>query len=215
MITVGSESFFNPHFSDILNGLGIVAGIVIAAMLTPRQVRKAGQRDQRERLLRTLINTWTTPANAEYQSSISLIPIDFGHNDKVMAARKALLDAANKGTLMDPVATTTEGAPHDELVDLQASLIATIAEEIGIKLTKKELLDGVYVTKGFVDRETKLMLAIDAWPKIADELNMSNRISLHVTGILPMSDLPPPPPSAPAPKRPRHPSKKGPSKTDD
>src|SRR5438128_704944 len=82
--------------SAIVNAVSVVAAIIIASLISPRLVKNQARRDQRERLLRVLLHTWPTPANPEYQSSITLIPLDFKGCKKVLAARQTYLNAVNQ-----------------------------------------------------------------------------------------------------------------------
>src|SRR3546814_3220631 len=51
---------------------------------------------RKERTLRILLNTWQTPANAEYQSALAVTSLDFHDVPKVMRTRSANIMHVNK-----------------------------------------------------------------------------------------------------------------------
>lgn len=157
----------------VVNGASIFIAILIAIHFTPKINDKKARRDAQERLLRVLINSWQMPANADYQSSIALIPLDFKGCSKVLVARDELLLAVNKPASADQ---SEIDESFEFTRDKQALLIAAVANEVGYNITAESLLAGVYVTKGFIDRETMLIDAMTAWPRIATALERSNEM---------------------------------------
>lgn len=155
----------------IINGVSILAAIIIAALITPKLVARRAQREQRERLLRSLLHTWPTPANPEYQSSITLIPLDFKGCRKILEARQVYLDAVNQ-----PAATDEEAvkAQVEDWRSKQAILISLIAQELGFDITPESILSGTYISKGFTDREQLIINALFAWQRIATALERNN-----------------------------------------
>jgi hypothetical protein len=162
--------------------MAIVIAVVIAALIVPRIEARKARRDQQERLLRSLINTWQLPANPEYQGALALIPIDFKGNKRVLDLRTEYLALVNSPAPDDDAAA----AEHfNRAVDKQSDLIAGIAQAIGIDLTSEALRTGAYVSKGYVDREQLLLAAMGSWPRIAIALERNNQMFAHSLGILP------------------------------
>lgn len=157
----------------IVNGASILFAILIAVYFTPKLNDKKSRRDAQERLLRILINTWLTPANADYQSSIALLPLDFKGCSKVLNAREELLLVVNQ---MAPTETSEVSQHFETTRQKQAALIATVANEVGYDISAESLMTGAYVTQGFVDREALLINAMIAWPRIATALERSNEL---------------------------------------
>ena len=136
--------------SAVTNMLAIIIGVFIAAKIAPKVAERAARRDQRERLLRILLSTWLVPANSEYQGAISLIRIDFKGCDSVLLSLDEYLACVNFPAPTDDA----EAKQHFErTVQLQADLIASIAEELDFDVTSEALRTGAYISKGFVDRE--------------------------------------------------------------
>jgi hypothetical protein len=162
--------------SALTNFIAIIVGLLIASRVAPKVQERAARRDQRERLLRVLISTSPMPANPEYQGAIGLIPIDFKGNKRILDARAAYLDAVNEPTPSDSNAIATY---YQAQVDKQHELIATIAQELDFDLTTEALRTGAYVSKGFVDREQLQLMALQSWPRIADALELNNRLFAH------------------------------------
>lgn len=166
--------------SGLTNFIAIIVGLLIASRIAPKVQERAARRDQRERLLRVLISTSPMPANPEYQGAIALIPIDFKGNKRILDARAAYLDAVNTPPPVDPNAITEHARSQ---VEKQHELIATIAQELDFDLTTEALRTGGYVSKGFVDREQLQLQALHSWPRIADALELNNRLFAHSLGI--------------------------------
>jgi len=161
------------QISALANGLGILVAILIAAIVTPAITNRKAKRDQQERLLRILINTWLTPSNPEYQSAITLIPLDFKDCRDVMTARDKLIECVNI-----PWPTDINGATEhlDRTRDYQAKLISLLARRLGFTIPPESLLNGSYITQGFIDRERLMLDAMASWPRIATALERSNEM---------------------------------------
>jgi hypothetical protein len=157
----------------VLNAVSIFAAIMIASFITPRWEERKARRDQRERLLRVMLHTWPTPANPDWQSSITLIPFDFKGCKAVLGARQAYLDTVNRQPPTEEEAAT---AHFDEARTKQAALIAAVANELGFNITPESFLSGIYVSKGFTDRENLTLNAMFAWQRIATALERNNEM---------------------------------------
>ena len=118
-----------------------------------------------------MLHTWPTPANPEYQSSITLIPLDFKGCRKVLEARQVYLDAVNQ-----PAATDEEAAKVqvEDWRSKQAVLISRIAQELNFDITPESIMSGAYISKGFTDREQLIINALFAWQRIAVALERNN-----------------------------------------
>ena len=157
----------------VLNAVSILAAILIASLIGPKLVERKARQDQRERLLRVMLHTWPTPANPDWQSSITLIPFDFKDCKAVLEARQAYLDTVNRQPPTEEEAAT---AHFDEARAKQASLIAAVANELGFDITLESFLSGIYVSKGFTDRENLTLNAMFAWQRIATALERNNEM---------------------------------------
>ncbi len=156
-----------------LNAGSIIVGVILAGFISPWLAARTSRRDQQERLLRILLNTWQLPANADYQSSIALIPLDFKGCPKILSARQGLLKAVNTPAPEDQDAQ----AEHNRrLGELQAALISEIAKELDFDITPESLMSGAYLSKGFVDREHLILGALVAWQRIAHALERNNEM---------------------------------------
>lgn len=164
----------------IMNALAIVIAIIIASKTAPKAEERRARRDQQERLLRVLISTSQLPAHPEYQGAISLIPIDFKGNRRILDARTKYLELVNS---KPPADQSTEH--FNQTISKQSDLIEAIAQELGFDLTSEALRKGAYISKGFVDREELNIEAMRAWPKIADALELNNRMFAHSLGLMP------------------------------
>lgn len=181
----GSEpSFLGLDASIWLNALGILVGLAIAGLLSPWLASRSTRRDQQERTLRMILNSWQTPANPDYQHALAVIPIDFQRCPAVLKAHSALLDAVNQ----EPAKTEDEAqAKHEQLKGLQLGLMEAMSVNLDIELTAEKLKSGAYLSQGYVDREFMLINAMQAWTRIADALERSNELSA------PTPDEAPPP----------------------
>lgn len=157
----------------VLNAVSILAAILIASLVSPKLVARRAHRDQRERLLRVLLHTWPTPANPEYQSSITLIPLDFKDSKSVLDARQAYLDAVNQPA---PSEDEAAKAQFEDFRTKQAALISAIAVELGFDISPESILSGTYISKGFTDRENLTLNAMFAWQRIATALERNNEM---------------------------------------
>jgi hypothetical protein len=159
------------QISALANGIGILVAILIAAIVTPAIANRKSKRDQQERILRILINTWLTPSNPEYQSAIALIPLDFKGCRDVIMARDNLIECVNIPSPSDVESATSQLA---DTRDHQAVLISTLAARLGFTIPPESLLNGSYITQGFIDRERLILDAMASWPRIALALERSN-----------------------------------------
>lgn len=182
VIAVLEPQFLGLNVSLWLNAASIIIGVVIAAFVSPWVASRTAKRDQQERLLRVLLNTWQTPANVDYQSSIALIPLDFKGCKSILSLRTALLTELN----IPPSDDAKEQSERNELIqDMQANLISAIARELNFDVTPESLRAGVYVSKGFVDRANLEVGAMIAWHRIADALERNNSMLEMQFGKLP------------------------------
>jgi hypothetical protein len=157
----------------VLNAGSIFAAIMIASFITPKLERRKARRDQRERLLRVMLHTWPTPANPEWQSSITLVPFDFKGCEAVLEARQIYLDTVNQ---QPPDDEESAKAHFEDFRAKQAALIAAIANNLGFDITPESFLSGSYVSKGFTDRENLILNAMFAWQRIAAALERNNEM---------------------------------------
>jgi hypothetical protein len=163
----------NDWLSASLNAISIFAAIIIASFITPKLEARKARREQRERLLRVMLHTWPSPANPDWQSSITLIPFDFKGCTAVLAARQAYLDKVNETPPEDEAAAQ---AHYEEARARQAALIVAIANELGFAITTESFQSGIYVSKGFTDRENLTLNAMFAWQRIATALERNNEL---------------------------------------
>jgi hypothetical protein len=177
VIAAGQHWYSTIHANDwlsaSLNAISIFAALIIAAAITPWLERRKARREQRERLLRLMLHTWPTPANQDWQSSITLIKFDFKGCQPVLRARQAYLQAANQPAATDPDAAKEQS---ENLRKKQAELIATVANELGHHTTAEGFLSEIYVSKGFTDREELIINALGAWDRIAKALERNNEM---------------------------------------
>ena len=174
-ITLGSSepSLWGIDASLWINGASVIVAVVIAAFLTPWLAGRSARRDQQEKLLRTLLNTWQTVANPDYQSAIALIVVDFKGRKNILKARQELLDLVNSPM---PDEETLAAKRFDDNRRLQAELITAIANELDFDITAAELIGGAYISQGFVTRENVIFDGFVAWQRIAAALEENNRM---------------------------------------
>ncbi len=123
--------------------------------------------------MRVLLHTWPTPANPEYQSSITLIPLDFKGCAKILLARQTYLNAVNQPP---PEEEEAAKAQFEDFRNKQAALISIIAIELGFAISPESILSGTYISKGFTDREQLITNALFAWQRIATALERNNEM---------------------------------------
>ncbi len=156
-----------------VNGASVIVAVVIAVFLTPWLAGRSARREQQEKLLRTLLNTWQTVANPDYQSAIALIVVDFKGCAKVLKARERLLEWVNAPA---PGGEPLASAHFEKNRRLQAELIAAIADELNFDISADELIAGAYLSQGFVTRENVIFEGFVAWQRIAVALEENNRL---------------------------------------
>lgn len=158
---------------------------MLTGWLAPKQQDRAAKQDRKERTLRILLNTWQTPANPEYQSALAVTALDFHAVKPVMKARSDYIAHVN--------AHAPEGdeamAHFQKSQDLQIAIMCAMADELDYDISPESLKSGAYVSKGFVDRETMILKAMEAWPQIANGIYQSNMIAL---GLHPAQKTEPP-----------------------
>ncbi|MXP41282.1 hypothetical protein GRI75_06465 [Altererythrobacter soli] len=157
----------------LLTAASLLVAIITAAIISPKLAERSARRDQRERLLRVLISTSPLPANPDYQGAIGLIPIDFKGCERVLKARSDYLAFVRTPF---PEDDSGRAAHLQESINLQADMIAAMGQELGFDLTRQSLIDGAYVSQGFVEREELNIAAARSWLRIATALEMNNEM---------------------------------------
>ncbi|WIA55997.1 hypothetical protein N6H05_23765 [Sphingobium sp. WTD-1] len=162
----------------IVNGLSIIAAILVAGWISPKLQDRASKQDRKERTLRILLNTWQTPANPEYQSALAMTALDFHDVKPVMKARADYLAQVNGPPPEEDVDAAT--AHFQKAQSLQIAIMCAMADDLDYDISPESLRSGAYVSKGFVDREVMVLKAMEAWPQIAGSLRESNMIVLGI-----------------------------------
>lgn len=149
-----------------LNALSILVAILLGIVFGPMIAEKGARRDKQEALLRTLVETWLTPALPTYSTAINLIPIEFRSSQPVMTQFQKYMDHVNR----QPETAESAQAHQRVTVEEQAKLIQAVAKHLGYAVTADHLLTQSYISSGYVARERLLENAYIAWLRMATAL---------------------------------------------
>lgn len=149
-----------------VNGLSILVAILLGIVFGPMIAEKGARRDKQEALLRTLVETWLTPALPSYSTAINLIPIEFRTAPTVMAQFQKYMKHVN----MRPETPEALQAQQRATVEEQAKLIEAVAKHLGYEVTADHLLTQSYISSGYVERERLAEGAYRAWLRMAAAL---------------------------------------------
>ena len=165
---------------ELLTLLGIVTGPVIAVAITIVSERMRRDREQQIQTLRLLISSRTTPADPRWNIGISLIPLEFRRNSKVIAKWRAYLEVVN--TLVSNDQAEIQGQRSGRA---QAAMIYEISKSLGIPLSEGDVHSTAYVSRGFTDRDALYLDSLKATRDIASAVERSAIASETLVGRLP------------------------------
>jgi hypothetical protein len=166
------------RLADWLNAVGLLAGPVVAVLITLIWTRLWQSRDRKVYLLRQLVATRALAHDPAFHVAINAIPIEFSGNSDVMEAWRNYIDAANKG---EP--------PRDKLDSLVEAVMKALSYG---SVAIGTVLRGAYVSKGFVNSQQKQTDALDSLVEIGKASTKSAAAAEEM-----VSRLPPRGPAAP------------------
>ncbi len=120
-----------------------------------------------------LLNSWLTPAHPAYQASLASIGIVFNGCVDVARERDRLIAFSSDENAPARYADRYEAEGHER----KAELIVAMANVIEIPMEKKQLIQGAYISRGFVEREVTIHEALKALPSIAKGIEQSTELT--------------------------------------
>lgn len=75
---------------------------------------------------------------------------------------------------------------YQDTVAKQTKLIYAMMRHMGFELAETDIQTSAYAAEAFIEREKALVGGWLAWPKIANELHMSNALQAHALGLPPI-----------------------------
>ena len=157
------------------------AAIVAATIIGPLSAvcislwiqNRSQLRERKTILLRYLVGTRNLRASPEYGLAISLIPIEFAKNQRVISARDALLAKAN-----DPAPETDQKIR--EIDNLISDLVAEMLSDLGFKTDHSKVRALNYTPSIVGWRDNLYVDSLFAQLRIANELAKSSYVTRKI-----------------------------------
>jgi len=96
-----------------------------------------------------------------------MIPVDFNKQRPIMAAWHAYIESIR----FQPSATNVEES-YKQAVSKQTKLIFEIMKFLGYRISETDIQATAYAAGGFIERDNIMIRAWQAWPRIADALEL-------------------------------------------
>jgi hypothetical protein len=152
---------------------GIVAGPIIAVMITLWIEGRRRKRESRVIVLRQLIATRHLPADPSYSTAVNLIPVEFNAEPEVMAAYKSYQEAIRQRAPDDP---TDMLSAAQFLVAKQTKMIYAIMRSLGLRASEADLPIEAYAARAFIERDNLYLESLRGTVRIADALEAQTEL---------------------------------------
>jgi hypothetical protein len=149
----------------------ILVGPIAAVALQLGYERRKKTTEFQVQTMRTLLATRHLPSDANYSTAINLIPIDFNKNKRVMAAHKEYIEQITFQPTPENLEFHNKG-----VMAKQTSLIFEMAKVLGYDLPETYIQTTAYAAGGFIARDNIMLEAWQAWPRIAQALELNNQL---------------------------------------
>jgi hypothetical protein len=101
-----------------------------------------------------------------------MIPVEFNDQESVVVAWKSYMDCVRY------TPTDSNRFAHDQEIRIkQTKMIFEIMRSLGFSLSETDIQDTAYAASGMIERDNLMLNGWASWPRIADALEIQNRIS--------------------------------------
>ena len=155
--------------------VGVIAGPIVAVLLTLWIEGRRRDHDQRVQVLKALLTTRHLPGDPAYSVAINMIPVEFNKSAAVMAAWHSYMEAVR-------YRPSDENADEHFKVTMtkQTKLIFQVMRELGFKLAETDIQTTAYAADGFIQRDNVFIEAWRSWPRIAAALEANNQMLQNI-----------------------------------
>jgi hypothetical protein len=141
---------------------GLVVGPIAAVLISLEIDRRRRDRERKLTIMRMLLTTRRTPADAAWINAINLIPAEFNDEQNVMDAWRRY------HSLVRETPSEQQKADHEQRVNVaQSALIHHVMKSVGLKLSEGDIQTEVYLSQAYVDRDLMYLKSLQAMPEIA------------------------------------------------
>lgn len=158
-------SFLGLKLYEWLTLLGIITGPIVAVCITLAIEGRRQKRERRTIIARILMGTRHTPADAQYNGAINLIPMEFNDRKDIMAAWQKYIEAVR----LRPTEENRQ-AQNEIVTATQSTLIYKITKYLGYDISENDIRSTAYLSGGFVDRDNLMLGSWHAMIRIANAL---------------------------------------------
>ena len=151
---------------DWLTIIGLVAGPILAVLVSLNREARRHKRQQQIHTLRLLLNSRDMAHDPSFFASVNVIPVDFNGNSGVMQAWRDYIDSIR--TLV-PEEGKVQQNKNSRLK--LTKLIFEMTKSLGYDLSENDIQTEAYRTEGYDNQQADNYRAIKAVPEIAITLN--------------------------------------------
>ena len=157
----------------------IIVPIVVAVLTVLILQEHVQKKERRTQILRMLLATRHTPADAAFNASINLIPVEFNRAKEVMAAWSAYIQQVRYTPNPED-----QGVHQRQMLTKQTKLIAAIMKKLGMTYSEADLQVDGYISNGFVWRDNLYLDSLKAQRDAADAMKGVAATLQAQTGML-------------------------------
>jgi hypothetical protein len=172
-MTTTDTLYLGLKLYEWLTLVGILIGPIAAVAITLWVEGRRRDRDQQVQLMRMLLSTRHLPGDAAYTVAINMIPVEFNKCPKIITAWNAYIEAVRYRA-----APENEHAQFKDTLAKQTKLIFEVMSYLGFQLAETDIQNSAYAAGGFIERDNITLDAWRAWPRIAEALELNNKLFL-------------------------------------
>lgn len=157
----------------------ILVPVVVAVLTVLILQEHVQKKERRTQILRMLLATRHTPADAAFNASINLIPVEFNRAKDVMAAWSAYIQQVRYTPVPED-----QSVHQQQMLTKQTKLIAAIMKKLGMTYSEADLQVDGYISNGFVWRDNLYLDSLKAQRDAAEAMKGVAEALRVQTGLL-------------------------------
>lgn len=163
--------YFGLQFYELLTLIGIVAGPIVAVLVTLWVDGRRRDREQKIVVFRHLLATRHLPADPGFLAAINLIPVEFNSHESVLTAYNEFIDASR--ARLDGV---NDAAIQQNMNTKLTRLIFQVSQSLGFKIRETDIQTTAYASEGWIKRDALLQDSQQAMREVANALWLQTRM---------------------------------------
>jgi hypothetical protein len=179
-MTTPEHLYWGWKLLDWATLLALVAGPIVAVLITQWSDGRRHRRQQQIQTMRMLVSTRHLAGDPAYSQAINLVPIEFNKQTRIMAAWREYVEVVR-----------FMPQPSDEQSHLalmrgkQTALVFQVLQYLGYDLSETDIQTSAYAAGGLIERDNLSIDAQRAWRDIATALQRQNELTATMIGQQP------------------------------